>query len=538
MSDYVQPKVGQTVNVLTPVYGITTEHREYIINHPRWDKIRNFSEGRAKQYIPDITYINCNEIDPDKLHFRREANRVYRDNAAYVNFTAQTKRSIVALMTNQPPIEFTVPPALDYVEECATGDGLTLKQLLDKLCGDCLTVARVGLITEYPQLDLDNNGKGLSPSDVDSGVLVPHMFTFDAAQIINWGVDYDEGYERLQFIVVRKNQPVPSANSRFIKTTRLEYFVAELDADGHYCQGTYFADGTPVPGKETFYPKKAGQFWDVVPVTILGADNNNVKCDDSPIESVVELSHAHLNLSAAYMDNLRKYCRGTVVLESDLPPKDLQNSLAKRPLVMGEEEAMFVGKVGKITIAQLAPGQEAATAMAHLEELIQLVGGHIVTPRISPNIAYETLKLSMAGQISTAEIIIGNVEAAIYQHLIWHCDYLGIDSSQVVFQMSRQLLKESADYNLMNAITASVRAGTAPQSMANDYNRKVDLIPYDTSDDEIASELENTNRTGIPSNFDNQNPNTPLTANAVGTPKNVNTNNDKVALNNTDVTGF
>jgi hypothetical protein len=466
---------------------VTDAHPEYIDKIDTWTRIDNVLNGKAKKYIPDIEPIFNNShplYDVNRTNLARRTCKIYREGAVFINFAAQSLAAITALALNCPATKEDFPPQLEYLRKDSTGNKLTFDQLKQKLLRRVLSVGRVCLFTDYPNVD-----PTLDRATQQSLKLVPRMYVFDAECVHNWKTKVVNGVEKLSQVVIRKAVPDPTVTDKYSHKTCLNYLVLELDENGYYCQYQLGKDGITlvIP---PFNPLAAGKKFTNIPFTFIGSEDNDPKCDACPLETIVELNIGHLRNSAIYEDNLKKYGRGTLTVTSSL--QDFAEYYKNRPLILGTEEGYYLGESGAFTIAQLQPAQEAAVAMTQKQDQIIMAGGHIVVSNPT-NISTDTTKLNMSEKVSILNTSVGNIEDALNEH-IGYCDmYMGGTPKPVYLQLSREFISRITDPLVMGQLLAAINGGALPRRIYLEYCQSVGLLPAQADIDSLLAEADTEN---------------------------------------------
>ncbi len=467
----------------------TDRHPEYVNKVDSWCKIDNVLQGRAKQYISDIEPRFARRhamYDAQRDYLAERSCKLYREGAVFINFSLQTLNAITALALNAPATTEDLPPELEYLEKDVTGNKLSLDQLKQKLISECVAKGRIGLFTDYPNVD-----PTLDKATQKALKLGPRMYTFESESVFNWKTRVINGIEVLSLVVISKSVQEPDVTDKFTWKMCTHYLVLELDGDGYYTQSELDKGGAEVV--KAFSPMANGKKLTQIPFTFVGSENNDPHCDICPLESLVDLNIGHLRNSAVYEDNLKKYGRGTLVVESSI--EDFAEYYKNRPLILGTDEGYFVGEHGSFTVVQLAPAQEAAVAMNQKQEQMIMMGAHIVVSNPT-NISAETTKLNMGEKISMLNTIVGNVEDALNEHF-GYCDmFMGNTpktGDQVYIQLSREFLDKVADPLVMGQLLAAMNGGAIPKRIYLNYLQSVNLLDASEDLEAVSAEADTEN---------------------------------------------
>jgi hypothetical protein len=421
--------------------------------------------------------------DANRDYLAERSCRLYREGAVFINFALQTLNAIVALALNSPATLEELPPELEYLLKDVTGNKLSLDQLKQKLISECVAKGRIGLFTDYPNVD-----PTLDKATQKAMKLGPRMYTFESECAFNWKTRIVNGVEVLSLVVISKSVAAPDVTDKFTWKTCTQYLVLELDEAGYYIQSELRADGSEAV--KPFPPMANGKKLTKIPFTFIGSENNDPHCDVCPLESLVDLNIGHLRNSAVYEDNLKKYGRGTLVVESSID--DFGEYYKNRPLILGTDEGYFVGETGSFTVVQLAPAQEAAVAMNQKQEQMIMMGAHIVTSTPT-NISADTTKLNMGEKISLLNTIVGNVEDALNEHIAICDEFVGNTPKDVYLQLSREFLDKINDPLVMAQLLAAMNGGAIPKRIYLQYLQSVNLLDANEDLEALAAEADTEN---------------------------------------------
>lgn len=468
------------------------EHPEYKEEKERWKLVRDMVKSNYKEHV----------ILPEQTAGKNKA-RVSARNSAYVartvfyNYTLNTQTGVVGTgLQNAPTIE--LPAELEYLNEGATGNGLTLRQAIKKTLSEQVTVGRHILFTDFPAAPL-----GLSGEETKADTnLKPLIYMYKTEDVPVWVTDTSTGKERLTLVALRETRLVLEPGT-FKYMTAVQYRILQLDDEGlfFFWITDKLEDGKMLQDKT--YPLRNGKPWDVIPVTCVGSENNDWKIDSSPLYPIAHINAGHLRNSAALEYNIEAHGRATLGVTSDLTISDWKQLTDAKPLRLGGDDGIFLGKGGDLKLVQLGPNQLAAASMDQKVVQIMAIGGNIITPT-SANAPVETTKLNMGAKISPLETMITNNEDGYNQQIRWCAEYLGANPDSVSISLSHDLIPDSADAAMIQSITASWQAGGIPQSVLLDYTRKVDLIPREKTNEEVIQEISEESPLGMGTGFDDE----------------------------------
>lgn len=453
-----------------PIY---SEHPEYTKNKTKWKLVRDVQNSNVDDYIIPVECGNSRRVA------QRNAN--YKKRAIFSNFTLNTRLGLVGLAMAQDP-RVLLPTGLEYIDDYATGNGLKFDQLVRKLLGEMVDMGRVGILADYPSVPL-----GKSIADIAS--LQPHakMYVYKAEDILNWGITTQSGTEQLNFLVLREE--IKTRVDGFEWACAYQYRVLQLDDAGYYYY--YVMDHEEKQQTKNIYPKANGKNLRHIPFHIGGSDDNDYEVDPSPMYPIAHVNIGHLRNSASLEDNADRHSQGTLFLTSTLSTSQWKELTDGRPVVMGAGEGYMLGAPGgDAKLLQLGPDQLSKEMMTQKEQQIVMLGGHLITSAAATNAPVETTKMVMGAKLSRMGSIVNNCEDLLNNAIRDCALFEGTDPSGVEVLLSHNFIPYSPDAQIMREILAQQVAGVIPHSVLLDYNRRVDLIPRDQTNEQVIQEIE------------------------------------------------
>ncbi len=465
---------------------ITSTHPEYDANVETWQLLRNMIKGDVSSYVPDL--INCQYGD---LTYRRRNEwrcKQYREAGYYVNFVLSTKMAQVGYALSKDP-KVELPPAMQYLFDLSTPNGYKLSQLIQRVMGEIVEVARVGILTDFPPVEV-----GRTREQTNATRSVPLMSIYPAEAIINWDYKIENGVYK-DILVVLREVYNERTDDGYQWQQKVKYRRLSIEDDGYYHVRVEDENGNIL--EKDRVPLANGKPLRYIPFSVGGSEDNDWTVDNSPLKSIAYMNLAHYRNSCAYQDNIIAHGQATTCITSSLPAQDWERLMKDRPIVMGNREAYFLGESGDIKTTQLGANQEAATSMRHIEEQIAMIGGHVILGT-NANAPVETTQLNMGAKLSPTKTIVANVESLIYKHLRICAEFLGVNPDLIIFQMEKEFLDKPVDPQVLAQIRADIMSGILPASIARNYYRETNVIPEDITDEDLDAEIAAQNPVGLP----------------------------------------
>jgi len=267
--------------------GVRDVHKEFEQMRTRWKACRDTSEGEhavhaaADEYLPRLS---------------REANDEYARRKAMTPFFNATWRTIAGLqgmMFRKPP-KVELPSALaDFQKDVDLG-GTPLFSFTQEIVEEALTVGRVGVLVDYPQVE-----PGLTLADRQSRNLRAMMCTYKAESIYNWRTQRIDGQLKLTQVRLTEEEEVP--DGEFDVKCEPRWRVLDL-VDGKYRQRLYKKDAKGLDeqvGQDVF-PQMNGAPLNFIPFVIIGVDCVGTDVDAPPLIDLVTTNLHHYRQATSY----------------------------------------------------------------------------------------------------------------------------------------------------------------------------------------------------------------------------------------------
>lgn len=263
-------------------------------NHPlytatrvnEWRLMRHSYEGESTIKDNGVMYLpkpSGWSIEGGFLDDGLAIYNAYKERAIYPEIVSNSVRAMVGVVHGQE-FKIELPPALEYLFEVATADGLPLEAFSRRITTELLLTGRYGALVDAP--------------DAGGGV---YLAGYTAESIVNWD-------EARDFYVLRENVAVRNG---FAWDTETQSRVLKI-VDGRYQQELYRDDTLA----DTIAPtKRGGGAVDFIPLVIGGAMDLDLRPDVPPLIGVARAAKAYYQLSAdhrmalyqAYQDTLIVY---------------------------------------------------------------------------------------------------------------------------------------------------------------------------------------------------------------------------------------
>lgn len=358
----------------------------------------------------------------------------YRDRAQYDHWVRDSLRSMMGLVSRLIP-EISLPAGLKTIEENATADGFSLKQLFMRMVRQTISHGRVPLV-----VNVDNSG-------------APYFSTYTALNAINWDTADQGGRQDLVLAVFREfRKKGGDRYSHECETVYREFFMQ----DGT-CYTSVRNEGGEIVEEErplgtVGTDSRLVRGLPYLPVIYGGSTDNSPDVDEIPLLTMARAALKSYQLSADYF---------TALHQTSHP----------QPWVAGLDDSVELSVTGPSAAWDLGPkgscgylefqgaGVEAVRkAMADQKGAALEAGAKVMD--VSGTESGEARKARQNDQHATLHSIVMTVAEAIEQGLRYAAEWKGYRPEDVTFTVKPEFITPMADAQVLAELQKSVMAGT------------------------------------------------------------------------------
>lgn len=261
---------------------ISTLHPKQADFVAQWKLIRDAFEGEDAVKASKDRYL------PKPDAFTDAEYQIYLQNAMWFNATGRTVDGMVGFVFRKDPV-IEHPDSLTDELKDITLNGQTLEQTVQNIFQEVWLMSRVGVL-------VDHNG------------VRPYWSLYETENIINWRVQFVQGQEVLQWVVLRETVDVMDPGDMF-KTKEIEqYRFLFLDPDngGRYTVRVFrMSDsGDFVQFGTDQIPTRKGAFLEFIPFYVQNGRSQSIRPIKSYIYDLVRLNMHHYRIYANYLDSM------------------------------------------------------------------------------------------------------------------------------------------------------------------------------------------------------------------------------------------
>lgn len=449
-------------------------HPDYTEHAPLWKVVRDTVSGSDAVKKGKTLYLPMpNPSDQSDENKQRYYQYVARAN--FVSFTASTLEGLLGMVFRNPATA-ELDQSIEYLTENATGSGLTLDQLTRSNLSHTLQCGRFGLLVDYPQAS-----PGLTKSDVDAMQLRANILPYKAENIRNWQTKVIGGVTVDSLIsLTEKHQTYSDDGFSYEEKT----YIRVLRLDDHYYQELYDDEDKLI---DIIEPRKAdGSYWDRIPFTFIGTNNNDSIPDKSPLLDIAMVNISHYINSADFEESSHTVGQPTPVF-SGLTQSWIDNIL-KGGVLLGSRSGVLLPEGASATLLQAAPNSMPERGMEMKEQQMVKLGARVIADGSGTETA-EAARIRYAGQNSKLSIAVGNVESAMLKCFEWCQMFMG-GTGVNEYELNREYYDKSIDPQRIMAEIQLMDRGVIAMPDLRDSMRKYGIIDKERTDEDIDSDAE------------------------------------------------
>lgn len=439
-----------------------------------WTKIRDVCKGAEAIKSKGGEYLPL--LDPgDRSAKAKQRNQDYRDRAVFYPITGNTKIGLLGMAYRKDPT-MTAPAKLEYLKNNSDGGGVSIYQLSQLVLEDILETARHGLYVDYAK-------------ESDQAIIL----RYTPENIINWRTERINGRNQLVLVVLRE---VIEEKDGYGFRELIQYRELALINGRFVCRvwRSKAENGGGVFTVDAEYnPKPKGKdFWDEIPFTFVGAQNNDETIDDPPLATLAEINLGHYRNSADYEDSVW-FCGQVQPYMSGLD-KDWREFLQKSGVKVGSRNPLLLPENGVFGYAQAQPNMLAKEAMDSKRDYMVQLGARLIEQNSATKTATQA-----SGELSAAtsvlSICVSNVSEAFSKALAWCAKYLGVTDEKADYTINQEFIARVADSGMVAVLVSAWQSGAIRDSDLVRVLQKLDIIDPADSVDEVIDALRNANPT-------------------------------------------
>lgn len=446
-------------------------NKEYAANLERWKVVADVTDGaRAVKlnaaYLPMTS--QCGDAELDRARYL-----AYRSRAVFYPVAKDTLQNYVGLAFSEDPT--FEPDGMDFLKDDADGSGKSIYQLNQTALSYLLKFGRGGFFVDYPQV-----GSGASVAEVKNNSIRPTVVLYSALDIINWRVKKVGGVFKTSLIVLLEKSMQVDPVDEFAEIEVKSYRVLRLDDNNEYSIQVYSDETGQLIAGEIVYPTNAkGQKWTEIPFIPIGAQTNDFKIDDIPLESLADINLAHYRNSAEY-ENAVFICGQVQPVMTELD-EDWRNFLVENGIKLGSMNPLLLPKGAKFEYISASIEMLAKEAMDAKFDYMQALGAKVLDKTNTVKTATQVDAESLT-QHSVLSLCVSNLNEAAEYVLRWCAEYWG-SGFDAVFSIKQDFARGEISLEQLKFYQSEVVRGAMSNQTFNEI-KTTGKVPEISFDDE------------------------------------------------------
>jgi hypothetical protein len=424
-----------------------------------WQQIRDCVAGQRAIKDRTTTYLTPLEKMEGKEY------NAYLERAVYFNMTGRTVSALTGIVFNRDPQVSGIPKKLQKSFKYPTKNNISFEAYIKKVCRELITLGRYGVLID------------MSPDGGD-----PYFVGYCAEHILDWQIMTISGREVVTEVCLREiSEARPNFGEQRKCYTTIRRLVLEWDeARGRaiYVQYVYKAEGSSIDVTnmvpERIVPTRNGVPLSRIPFTCLGAIDNTLDVDRSPIADIANLNIAHYR-SYAQLEQSRFF--------TAMPIYYVQTS-------QGNTQAEY--EIGSAVVWEVAVGEKPGilemnghglgglvTACEQKEDQISALGGRLMANQSRSTAESDNaLKLKEGNERSILLNIVFAVSEGMTEMAKQWCWWAGADNVDAVeVELNKEFLTDTLGARELRAVYAMYIDGVVPVTVLHFYLQKAEVIP-------------------------------------------------------------
>lgn len=376
----------------------------------------------------------------------RELYQAYKDRAVYPLWVKDGLRTMMGLLSRQE-LEINLPDRLAVLEESATSDGFSTKQLWLRVCAALLSKGRAPIVG-----DIDDNG-------------LPYVAEYTAQSGINWRVVSTEGRADLVLAVFTEQRATDSADEYSHDTETVYRVFSLIDGmavvqllreDGSEIEANFI--GTESPGNTQ--PLK------FLPVVYAGTTDSNPDVDEIPLLSMAQEALKYYQISADYYTSLHYTSHPQPVVQGLSDDAELR--------VTGPMAAWMLPSEGSAYYLEFTgAGIEAnRKAMTDRRDAALEAGAKVMDVGAESG---EARKTRQDDQHMTLYGVAKQAAAALNQMYRYLAEWIGANPDDVEIEVEPKFSRQELDAAMLQIVSNMRLAGEVPRQVVYEAMRKAQV---------------------------------------------------------------
>ncbi len=478
---------------------VTTKHPDYLRNIEKWERCRDAVDGedaikaKGEKYLPRLSGQEPQTASVLKSS-REGVNttgdkdyKAYKSRALWYNATARTVEGLTGLIFRKAPI-ITIPASMAAITEDITMGGTGLEEFAEKITREVVTVARSGVLVEYPVVSANDP---LTVSEVEKMGLRPYWSFYPAESIINWKTGRIRNHTTITSVVLKENYFEVDPDDEFKQIDSEQYRVLDL-YENVYRQRVFRKEGKEWKQfGEDIFPLMNGKSMDFIPFVFFSRTINAFEIQKSPIQDLVDVNISHYRTTADLENGAHWTGIPTPVFIGNFISDDDDEITEVK---LGSTTGINLEKDGDAKFLEFTgQGLEALEKRAEKkEQMMAVLGARILAQEKKMVESAETASIHRAGESSILASIANSISEMLTKLLVITRDWAGIKGSgEVKIELNTDFVPTQMTAQELTAIVQAWQSGGISSAELYWNLQKGEIVSSKKTFEEHQGELEN-----------------------------------------------
>lgn len=402
------------------------------------------------------------------------ANNTLRINAywsrgRFFNATGRTHESLGGMIWSKDP-EVELASKLTYLEESADGSGSGLREVVQKITDEVISIGRYGVLVDMPAQKLDDDNKPIRPTNAEMLLPenAPRLITYKAEQIIYFRIaGNSKAVDEIRLVETRDVQ-----KSEFEWETK-ELVRRLVIKDGVYHNELYDDKSDLL---ESTTPTADGKNLTEIPFQFFGADNNSPEYSQIPLYDLANANLGHFVLDCDNRDNLHFHGQGMTNIYTSMTADEF-NEGNPNGLDVGAKGRNLLKETDRIEILQLEATGAIPAEMLRDEQRMVMSGAQLVV-ETSSSTTLGAKEMEFGASTSTLKRVSMNISDGVNSLLSWVALFLG-ESQESSYQLNTDFVTDDLTPEMIGKHFELVQGGVLPRATLFESARKAGLTKLD-----------------------------------------------------------
>jgi hypothetical protein len=451
---------------------VNSKHKDYAEHIEKAKRVRDATAGQyavhkaGKEYLPMLKEQNTDDYN------------AYVTRASYFNATGRTLDGLVGMVFRKDAeIEQT---GIDAIINDVDLKRNKLESFAQKILRDVLSVARAGVLVEYPTVTVNPT----TQAQAQAQNLRPYASYYPSESIINWKEERINNVLQPTLIVLKECAEMPIDEYSSAEIEQWRELVLE---SGVYVQKIWQQKSKQSKPElvNTIKPVFNGKPLNFIPFYAFGSEENTLNISDAPLLPLADLNLAHYRVTADYEHGCH-YTGLPMLFFAGVRLEEGQKVyLGSQSAVVTDNEnakAQFVEFTGQ-GLGALEKNLESK------ERQMSVIGAKMLEGQSKVGVSEETYLMRASGETSALASIAMLISDQLSNMLIFMAKWAGVNSD-VTVMLNTDYMPTPMNAQQLTALVASWQSGAISKQELFENLQRGEIISQGKEYDEHEGEME------------------------------------------------